>query len=45
MISIGEVNMSRYEDLTEKQKELYNKLKDAIGNEKNITPILEEIKK
>ncbi|MGL9757268.1 MAG: hypothetical protein ACR5LA_00005 [Wolbachia sp.] len=37
--------MSRYEDLTEKQKELYNTLKDAIENKKNITPILEEIKK
>ncbi|MEC4734413.1 MAG: magnesium transporter [Wolbachia endosymbiont of Halictus tumulorum] len=37
--------MSRYEDLTKKQEELYNKLKYAIKNEKNITPILEEIKK
>ncbi|WP_264719897.1 hypothetical protein [Wolbachia endosymbiont (group B) of Eucosma cana] len=37
--------MSRYEDLTEKQKELYNTLKDAIENEKDITHILKEIKK
>lgn len=37
--------MSRYEDLTEKQKELYNKLEDAIKDKNDITPILKEIKK
>ncbi|WCR59680.1 MAG: hypothetical protein PG978_001128 [Wolbachia endosymbiont of Ctenocephalides felis wCfeF] len=37
--------MPQYEDLTERQKKLYNTLKDAIENKKKITPILEEIKK
>ncbi|WP_341815483.1 hypothetical protein [Wolbachia endosymbiont (group B) of Idaea biselata] len=37
--------MSRYEDLTEEQKKLYNTLRDEIKNKKNITSFLKECTK
>jgi len=37
--------MSRYEDLTEEQKKLYNTLSDKIKNKKNITSFLKECTK